>query len=256
MRIRVAQVKAYPTKGDLTANREQLMTILAGLADHVPDVVVTPEAFLDGYIATEAFVTRENIGQYAIDPMTSSHVAEISGWASRHNTWFILGCARVTPDGVCNSALVLNRAGHMVGTYDKIHCLSDDRKYLPGRDLPVFSSDFGPFGVIICADRRWPETVRTLALKGARVIFNPTYGFHDDKNVCMMRTRAYESEIFIVFTHPAQSLVTGPESQVVLNETSVEVSFAVSEIDLLEVDTARERSNSHLRNRRPDVYRL
>ena len=67
----------------------------------------------------------------------------------------------------------------MVGSYDKTHCQNTDAKYLEGRSLPVFQSDFGTFGVMICADRRWPETVRTLAAKGARVIFNPTYGMHD-----------------------------------------------------------------------------
>ena len=48
--------------------------------------------------------------------------------------------------------------------------------------------------------------MRTLALKGARIIFNPTYGMHDRH---MMQTRSYESEVVIAFCHPAQSLVTG-----------------------------------------------
>jgi len=254
MIVRIALVKAYPTKGDLDANHAQLMAILGEVADHTADVVVTPEGFLDGYISTEEYVTRENIARYAIDPMNSPYVSGVANWASRHRAWFILGCARATTAGVYNSALILDRVGQTVGIYDKTHCLSHDKKYLPGQGLPVFSSDFGPFGVMICADRRWPETVRALALQGARVIFNPTYGFHDSKNLCMMRTRSYESEAFIAFTHPAQSLITGPGSQIVLNETSEDVSFAVSEMDLTEVDRVRSGANSHLSNRRPDIY--
>lgn len=111
-----------------------------------------------------------------------------------------------------------------------------DLKYLPGQSLPVFSSDFGLFGVLICADRRWPETVRTLALKGARIIFNPTYGNHSERNLHMMQTRSYESEVFIAFSHLTQSLVTAPQGEIVLDERSPELAFAMSTIDLSRVD--------------------
>ena len=83
---------------------------------------------------------------------------------------------RAAPEGVYNSALLYNRAGEPAGIYNKVHCRGHDRKFVAGGDLPVFGSDFGLFGVVICADRRWPETVRALALRGARIIFNPTYG--------------------------------------------------------------------------------
>jgi N-carbamoylputrescine amidase len=142
----------------------------------------------------------------------------------------------------------------LAGLYDKVHCQTHDQKYLPGQSLPVFQSDFGPFGVMICADRRWPETVRTLALKGARVIFNPTYGMHDERNLHMMQTRSYESEVFIAFTHPGQALVTGPKGQIVCNEVSPAKPFVLSQIDLSEVDQIRSAEHSHLQDRRPDVY--
>ncbi|HSJ53728.1 MAG TPA: carbon-nitrogen hydrolase family protein, partial [Anaerolineae bacterium] len=219
-----------------------------------PDVVVTPECFLDGYVATEQEITRQNIGQCAIDPDTSAYVREAGDWAASQRCWLVLGCTRAAPGGVANSALVLDRAGELAGIYDKVHLQRHDLKYLPGPALPVFPSDFGPFGVMICADRRWPETVRTLVLKGARVIFNPTYGFHDEKNLHMMCTRSYESEVWIAFTHPEQALVTGPQGEVVLNETSSETAFAVSEIDLASVDAVRSGESSHLKARRPELY--
>jgi len=254
MRIRLAQVKVIPEKGNLEANHRRLMGVLAELAEEKLDVVVTPEGFLDGYVATEEQVTRQTIGRYAVDPNDSPYVREAAGWAARHRAWLILGCARVTQEGVTNSALVLDRAGKLAGVYDKVHLQRHDQKYMPGQALPVFPSDFGPFGVMICADRRWPETVRTLVLKGARVILNPTYGFHDEKNLRMMCTRSYESEVWIAFTHPEQALVTGPQGEIVLNETSPGVAFAMSEIDLAAVDRVRAQESSHLKSRRPDLY--
>jgi predicted amidohydrolase len=254
--IRVAQIKVYPAKGDLEGNFAELLAILKKVQEHRPDVVVTPECFLDGYVATEERVTHDNITRYAIDPSNSSYVGQISAWASKTASWFVFGCTRLASEGAYNSAFVLNRTGDLVGVYDKVHCQTHDRKFTAGSSLPIFGSDFGLFGVMICADRRWPETVRTLALKGARVILNPTYGMHGEKNLHMMQTRSYESELFIVFTHPGQALITNPRGEIVQNETSAEVTFAITDIDLSETDRVRRGPSAHLRDRRTDLYQL
>jgi predicted amidohydrolase len=254
MRIRIAQIKVYPVKGDLDANHRRLKALLDEVAPHAPDVVITPECFLDGYVSTEDHVTKESIGEYAIDPDASPYTRDVSAWAVRHSAWFVFGCTRRRVGGASNSALVYDRKGVRAGVYDKTHLQSHDHKYLPGQSLPVFASDFGPFGVMICADRRWPETVRTLALRGARVIFNPTYGMHDERNLHMMQTRSYESEVYIAFTHPAQSLITGPKGEIVVNKESEQATYVVSEIDLSAADQARARSGAHLRDRRPELY--
>ncbi|MBN1445072.1 MAG: carbon-nitrogen hydrolase family protein [Candidatus Omnitrophica bacterium] len=211
--IKVVQIKILPEKGQLEDNFAKMMVSLKKLTGKDVDVVVTPEGFLDGYIATEKRINKKNIRHFAIDPLDSSYVKTISGWARKNSTWVILGCCRLTPSGVYNSALVINRRGKLEGWYDKTHCQAHDRKYIPGSRIPVFKSDFGYFGVIICADRRWPETVRSLAVQGARIIFNPTCGMHDERNLHMMQTRSYESECYIAFTHPLQSLITGPKGE-------------------------------------------
>ncbi|MHC4118336.1 MAG: carbon-nitrogen hydrolase family protein [Planctomycetota bacterium] len=210
-------------------------------------------SFLDGYVVTEKSVTREDLGKYAIDPESSPYTQAISDWAKRNNAWVIYGCARKAKGGVYNTALIYNRKGALVGMYDKTHIQTHDHKYLSGKHLNVYDSDFGLFGVMICADRRWPETARTLTLKGARVIFNPTYGMHGDLNLCMMRTRSYENGIFIVFTHPGQSLVTGPNGAVVCNNRDKTRKYSVTEIDL---SKAPANTGGHIADRREDIYRL
>lgn len=253
-RIRIAQVKLVPVKGDLAANHARLMAVLDALPPHDVDVVVTPECFLDGYVCTEDWVTPESIGRFAIDPGDSPYVDAASAWARGHGAWLVLGCLRRSAEGVYNTALIFDRRGELAGTYDKTHCQTHDRKYRAGNRLTTFDSDFGAFGVMICADRRWPETVRSLALQGGRVIFNPTYGMHDERNLWLMRTRSYESEVFIAFTHPQQALLTGPKGEVVANESSESVTYVVNEIDLSEADRVRAGESAHLRDRRPDLY--
>ena len=253
-RIRVAQIKVYPAKGQMAANHARLVSVLDDIEKSGKvDVVVTPEGFLDGYVSTEQAVMKADMINYAIDPLTSEYARAISAWAKRNETWFIYGCARKEKDQVFNTALIYDRSGSLVGMYDKLHLQKHDLKYAPGRHLNVYDSDFGPFGVMICADRRWPETARTLTLGGARVIFNPTYGMHGDLNLCMMRTRSYENGIFIVFTHPGQSLITGPEGQIVCNDTDEARIHTITEIDLSD---APANQGGHMVDRRPDVYRL
>jgi predicted amidohydrolase len=254
MEIRIVQIRVYPVSRDLEANYRRLEEILKDVAVHHPDVVITPEGFLDGYVAKDEQVNREDMDRYAIYPERSDYAQAISRWAAQHSTWFVFGCTRAAIGGVYNSALIYDRKGDLVGIYDKTHLQTHDHKYLPGQSLPVFSADFGVFGVMICADRRWPETVRTLALKGARVIFNPTYGFHSELNQRMMQTRSYESEVFIVFTHPTQSLVTAPNGEIVIDDRSEDTTFAVSDINLSDADAARAGEQSHLRYRRTDLY--
>ncbi|MHC4533748.1 MAG: carbon-nitrogen hydrolase family protein [Planctomycetota bacterium] len=253
-KIRVAQVKVYPEKGNLRANHASLIDVLSDIEDsHDVDVVITPEGFLDGYVATEKSVTKGDMIKYAINPITSRYTQVVSNWAKRNKAWFFYGCTRKAADGVFNTALIYNRAGGLVGMYDKLHIQTHDYKYMPGKHLNVYESDFGLFGVMICADRRWPETTRTLTLKGARVIFNPTYGMHGDLNLCMMRTRSFENGIFIIFTHPGQSLITGPKGNIVCNNKNKNQSYTITEIDL---SKALADKSGHIIDRRTDVYRL
>ena len=251
-KIRVAQIKVYPQKGQMAANHTKLTGVLSDIEKAgKADVVVTPEGFLDGYVSTESSVTKADIVNYAIDPATNEYALEASAWAGRNEAWLIYGCTRQERDQVFNTVLIYNRSGSLVGMYDKLHLQKHDLKYAPGRHLNVYASDFGPFGVMICADRRWPETARTLTLRGARVIFNPTYGMRGDLNLCMMRTRSYENGIFITFTHPGQSLITGPEGQIVCNEENETKTFIMTEIDL---SKAPANKGGHIVDRRPDVY--
>lgn len=252
--LRVGQIKVYPQKGELEANHQKLMDVLKAIEknEHV-DVVVTPEGFLDGYVSTEKSVTKQDMIKYAIDPSASQYAQAVSDWTARNKAWFVYGCARKASDGVFNTALIYNRGGVLIGMYDKLHLQEHDLKYTPGKHLDVYPSDFGLFGVMICADRRWPETARTLTLKGARVIFNPTYGMHGELNLCLMRTRSYENGIYIVFTHPGQSLVTDPKGAVVCNNEDQNSTYTVTELDLAK---APANKGGHIVDRRTDVYKL
>ncbi len=251
MKIRIAQIKVEPVKGALEANHSTLMALLDEMKGDRLDVVITPECFLDGYVAADPSISAQELRRFAIEPQTSRYAQEVGRWAAANGVWLVYGCSRLSADGVFNSAVVYDRAGRIALVYDKLHLTDDDLKFMPGQALNAFEADFGKFGVMICADRRWPETARTLAIQGAQIVFNPTFGFRGELNTCMMRTRSYENELYIAFTHPKEALITDPNGAVVCRERSKAVRFVTTDIEL-----TRARTFSHLDYRRPDVYQV
>ena len=71
----------------------------------------------------------------------------------------------------------------------------------PGSDYPVFRTDFGTVGLMICYDVFFADPARALATKGAEVILMPIWGGDET----LAKARAIENKIFLVasgYDHP------------------------------------------------------
>jgi predicted amidohydrolase len=88
----------------------------------------------------------------------------------------IYGFEETDGENIFNAANLVAPDG-LVGTYRKLYLgipLETDR-FTPGDTLPVFDTELGPIGISICYDfYQGPELSRILALKGARLLVNPT----------------------------------------------------------------------------------
>jgi len=78
-----------------------------------------------------------------------------------------------------NTSILFDRGGNIAGSYTKTHLFDalgfkESDISIPGERIPVFKTDFGKIGITICYDLRFPELYRTLALKGAKIIFVPS----------------------------------------------------------------------------------
>ncbi len=82
-------------------------------------------------------------------------------------------------DLVYNSAPLFDREGKLIGIYSKnqLYDPEEDEGATPGIGFPVFKTDFGKVGIIICYDSWFPEPVRLLAYKGAELILFPNAGY-------------------------------------------------------------------------------
>ncbi|HUU22143.1 MAG TPA: carbon-nitrogen hydrolase family protein [Phycisphaerae bacterium] len=256
--ITVGLVKAAPPRGQPERSLEILADVTAGLEPGGLDVLVTPECFLDGYMAAGRDKCRmEDLAACSMTGPDDARVKRAAEVASRLGCWLVLGASERSRDGrLYNVAYLLDRSGGHVGTYRKVHPC---RLYAPGDELPVFETDFGRVGIVICADRRWPENIRCLRLAGAEVILNPTWGFRGELNTAIMRTRAYENGVWVCFAHPHESLICGPDGSVAAAEESSTPGVLVHKLDLARnVDPHAvpddASSASPIRARRPELY--
>ena len=255
--LRVAMVKAESKWGDVKANVKLLEDLAGPLARRKIDVLITPECFLDGYMVRDKKkCTARKLRASAVSGARDAGIRRVGRLARRLACYLVVGASENDRKGIVrNAAYLIDRKGTHVGTYYKIHTCEF---YEPGDELPVFETDFGTVGIVICADRRWPENIRCLKLSGAEIILNPTWGFYGDLNTAIIRTRAYENGIPVCFTHPRQSLICVGNGDVAAVLESNEPDVLVHDLDLgrrPERGKKKDRAWSHPATfRRPDLY--
>ncbi len=248
-KARIALLRGVPEKWALDANFETFLKMLDKASVKHADIFVTPECWLDGYAAPDKASTPERLRGVAQDLDASPYLRRVAEEARSRRMYICFGFTSLEDGAIYNAAGLWDAGGRLVGVYHKTHLQTHDLQYAAGMALPVWPSPWGPLGIMICADRRWPETARALRLQGARLILNPTYGFHGEFNEAMMRTRAFENQCFIAFTHPEESLVAGPGGKVLARRTGGRPGILVCDLDL-----SAATDDNHLRDRRPDLY--
>lgn len=248
-KVLVGMLKALPAKWDAKGNFEVFEALFRRHAKDGLDAFVTPECFLDGYAVTEKNWTPARFRRVAQEVGRGPFLKRVSQLARSFRTHVVFGFTEILDGHFYNAALFVGRRGEIVGKYHKTHLQAHDHRFAPGRDLPVFRLDFGCAGAVICADRRWPESIRTLRLKGAEIVLMPTYGMWSLDNEWWMRTRSYENGMFVCFTHPNVALITDPKGGVAAKLQSNVPDALIHEIDLDEVT-----ETPHLQDRRPELY--
>jgi len=247
--LRLGLFTAMPVKWDLDANWRTFEQTLARHASEGIQVVVTPECFLDGYVTPAKDWTPERFASIAQDAASSVYIKRLRELAARHKIYIVFGLTENRGGKFYNTALIVDSSGNIAGRYSKTHLQNHDLRYAPGDDLPVFDTPWGKIGIVICADRRWPETARVLRLKGARILLIPSYGMWGLDNEWWMRTRAYENENFVAFAHPQVAFVADPNGGIAARLQSNVPGMLVCDVDLSRVSEKR-----HIKDRRPELY--
>jgi len=250
-KMRIGMLKAVPTRWDLEGNWALIEAGWHEAARQGVDLFMTPECMLDGYSVGNGLPgvkwTPRRFDAIAQVFGKSPYVARARGLCRQYGCYGIVGLTEKRRGKYYNTALLLGRDGELVGRYDKTHCYYSEKAFELGKSLPVFDLDVGRVGICICADRRWPETMRELSIKGAQAILMPTYGMWHAENEMWMRTRSYENQRWGCFCHPHVAFICDPKGNTTAKLQSTVPGVLVEDIDLALAD-------DHMLNlRRPEI---
>ena len=247
--VRLALMMGVPVKWDTEANFKTFLHMLDDASDARAELFVTPECWLDGYAAPDKASTPERLRGVAQNLGSSPYLKQVAEEARKRSMAICFGFVSEEDGKIYNAAGLWGADGRLIGVYHKTHLQKHDLQFAAGDSLPVWPTPWGPIGIMICADRRWPETARTLRLKGAKLILNPSYGMHGESNEMWMRTRGYENQCFIAFVHPQVALVVDPEGNVGARRKGDKPHVLICDVDL-----SRAKDDNHIRDRRPELY--
>jgi predicted amidohydrolase len=160
------------------------------------------------------------------EPMPGPFEERFSDIARRNEIWLIPGSImEQRGEKIFNTCPVINPDGEVIARYSKQFLwLPYEDKFTAGSDFMVFDvPDVGRFGVSICYDMWFQETLRTMTWMGAEVILHPTLTSTIDRDVeqCMIRASGAMYQCYFFDVNVAgplgvgQSLVAGPGGEVI-----------------------------------------
>ncbi|MCC8193191.1 MAG: carbon-nitrogen family hydrolase [Deltaproteobacteria bacterium] len=258
--MKVCAVQIGAAVGDRAANKSKVAEQLALAAGHGIDVAVLPELWDLGFYPADALALG--------DPDGAEAKEFLSGQAKKYGINIVGGSIVCKNEGtIRNRGLVFDRDGALVSLYDKTHLFSpsgEHENFEAGDRLAVYELDGVPVGQIICYDIRFGELVRTLALKGIKVLFAPAAWPHPRLNHwrLLARARAVENQMFVVavnavgtvnnLTFCGHSMMVDPWGEIVAEAGGGE-QLLMGTLDLSIIADIRERINV-FRDRRPELY--
>ncbi len=257
----VGYVQNAPQFGEKEANFKQVSPMALNLK---ADLLVLPELFATGY----AFTSEEEARSMAesVEGPTASFLMELSDLT---DAVIVAGLIEEEHGRIYNSSIMVY--GHrVIGTYRKIHLFNKEKLWFSPGDKPlnVYQVKGISIGMMICFDWFFPETARTLAIRGAQIIAHPS-------NLVMpycqnsMVTRCLENRIFAItanrigreargeddFTFTGRSQITGFDGSILATAPLDEISLRTVEIDIHDADNKLINPyNDLIGDRRTDFY--
>jgi predicted amidohydrolase len=165
MKYQVGFCQFQPQFLKLEKNLEMMEKLLSGKK---ADLIVLPELATSGYL----FKSKAEVELAAENCYTGVTAQLFLKLAEENDTSYVVGIAEKDGDMFYNSSILINpdRSIHL---YRKIHLFYEEKIWFSPGDtgFKVFTAKKNiNVGLMICFDWIFPESARTLALKGAQVI--------------------------------------------------------------------------------------
>jgi N-carbamoyl-D-amino-acid hydrolase len=270
---------------------ERLITLLRQGHQAGCDLVVFPELALTTFFPRWFVDDISQADHWYESEMPSPVTQPLFDEAKRLKIGFCLGYAEITKDGHrFNTQILVEKDGSVVAKYRKVHIPGHEHNE-PNRPFQhaeryyfepsmegfgVWKAFGGRMGMMICNDRRWPESYRVMGLQGVEMIFcgyntpihyvpDPSQdilqGFH---NSLVMQSGAYQNGSWVIGVAKGgveegvdslgQSMIVAPSGQIVAQAFTTGDELISARCDL---DWCAKYTGTLFdfdRYRRPEVY--
>lgn len=222
--VKVASVNLRPR--NTSGPAESVAQFLKAIEQSVPKdtgVILLPEG-ITVVGTTKSYV---EVAEPVPGGPTTKALGEV---AKARNAYIVAGIYEREGNAVYNTAVLIDRKGEVAGKYRKVYLPREEmeRGLTPGSHFPVFETDFGTVGLMICYDVFFAEPARALANQGASMILMPIWGGDES----LAKARAIETGTFLVasgYDHPTYIMDPYGER---LSQAREQGSAAVATIDL------------------------
>jgi predicted amidohydrolase len=140
-------------------------------------------------------VGTDKIAPDVAETVPGPTTATLGDLARKRNSYVVAGLYERDGNTMYNTAVLIDRKGNLAGKYRKVYLPREEIEegLTPGIDYPVFDTDFGKIGMMICWDVQYADPARALALAGAELILLPIWG----GDVTLGKARAIENHVFL-----------------------------------------------------------
>jgi predicted amidohydrolase len=223
--VRAATTFIKP-RGDLKKNLDAMLLTLDKAGKCKPDIICLTENFYNR--GTD--LPLEEVAE----PVPGRLTELLGGKAREYECHVLFSMIEREGDIFYNTAVLLGREGQIIGKYRKMHLalFEGENGVTPGGEYPVFTTDFGKIGILICWDSWFPEPARILRLKGAEMLFVPTAGDGPIQTVA----RAVDNGVHVISAGTnggaRTSRIIDPTGKIIGTVKSQKAGVAIADIDL------------------------
>lgn len=170
MKIGYLQFKPELLKPEVNIKKIEELT-----ADLNFDLIVIPELANSGYL----FTSFSELEKSSEEIPHGEYCSALKKLAGEKNAHIVSGICERAGDNYYNSSVLVYPDGD-IKTYRKLHLFYEEKTWFKPGTIPLevhqISGNYGfvKIGMMICFDWIFPETARTLALKGAQIICHPS----------------------------------------------------------------------------------
>jgi len=278
MKFKVACLQMETKLGDKKANLSKMLSMIDDAAKQDVKLAVFPEVALTGFSCGQKFLELS-------EPIPGPTTEAIGKKTKEHAMYAVVGMPEKGDIGgiLYNSAAMVGPDGTVIAKYSKSHLAlylhwgdiicEEQEIFRKGNELSVFKTELGDIGILICQDSDFPETWRTLGLKGAEVVAFPSasppgfsYMWYSE-----LAAMAFQNGFYVIATNkvgkenydfhgiPAElvsfggSIIIDPLGRIIKRAKEFEEEIIVAEIDTDEAAKARWETKL-FRDRRPELY--